>query len=78
MRSSQIMLLRSLIKWAMKECNKWINGHPYLPKQTAVEMFIDKMNEFAVENKNTSVIFSVAADVGVSVLDDLILRGDAR
>lgn len=74
----QVRLLRSTIHWAQKECIKWIKEHSYMPKQLAVESFINKMDDFSTKNSHTSMIFSIAKDVGVSVLDDLIMKGEAR
>ena len=78
MGREQTRLLHSLIKWAEKECNKWVKDHCYMTKQDAVELFIAKMNEYSLQNKNTSMIFSIAGDVGTSVLDELIMKGEAR
>lgn len=74
----QARLLRSTIRWAQKECIKWIREHSSMPKQIAVEKFIEKMDDYSTRNLHTSMIFSIAKDVGVSILDEMILKGEAR
>lgn len=74
----QTRLLRSTIKWAQKECIKWIREHSNMPKQLAVETFIEKMDDYSTRNLHTSLIFSIAKDVATSILDDMIMKGEAR
>lgn len=73
--------LRSTIRWAQKECKKYIDESPYRgtgSKRIACEEFIAKMDRYSTKNRAMSMIFSVAKDVGLSVLDDLIMKGDAK
>jgi hypothetical protein len=74
----QTKVLRSTTQWAQKECIKWINEHVGCPKQLAVELFIAKMDEYSTKAKSNSAIFSIARDVGMMFLDEMIRKGEAR
>lgn len=71
----QLEYLRSIRTWAEKECRKYISEHSSWPKIDAVESFIKLMDKYSTKNKHTSMIFSIASDVGKSILDDLIIGG---
>ena len=77
----QARILRSTIKWAQQECKKYVDNSPWrgkFSKQIAVEEFIAKMDRYSCKNPATSMIFSIAKDVGVAMLDELIRKGEAR
>ena len=77
MGSEQVRLLRSTINWAEKETWDWIKKSNY-PPVTACEEFANKMDDYACKNKHQSVIFSIAKDVAMNILDELLVKGDMR
>ena len=78
MGREQARLLRSTIRWAEKEYMKWMQKYGLMKKQDATELFIQKMDDYSTRNPHTSMIFSIAKDVGVAMLDDLIMKGEAK
>lgn len=68
----QLEHLRSIRMWAEKECKKYIAAHSAWTKQDAIESFIRLMDNYSTRNKHTSMIFSIASDVGKQLLDEVI------
>lgn len=62
----------SYSRWAADEIIKNIRESRYTPPIQVVEDFIRKMDDFSCKNSKTSIIFSVAHDMGENILDFLI------
>lgn len=63
---------RSYQRWAADEIIKSISESKFTPPVTIVENFIRKTNSFSCESSKNSVIFSIAHDVAMDILDLLI------
>lgn len=66
---------QSYTDWAYHNAFTYIFGHPEMSSLEAAEEYVMKMNDAALEAKteDTKMIFSIAYDVGISIIDDLIL-----
>lgn len=62
----------SYSRWAVEEILKSIENSKITSPITVVENFIRKMDDFSCSNQETSIIFSVAHDLAVDILDVLI------
>lgn len=63
---------RSYQRWAVDEILKNIEESKFTPPVLVVEDFIRKMDDFSCKNKKAGIIFSVARDVAIDILDVLI------
>ena len=77
MGTIETQVLRSTIKWAEKETWDAIRKSN-APASIACEEFVRKMDEYSCRNKATSVFFSIAKDVALSILDDILIGGNRR
>lgn len=60
-------------QWAVDEIIKSIQKNGSKPPITVVEDFVRKMDEYSCVNPNTSLIFSIAKDSAMDILDLLIV-----
>ena len=60
--------------WAIEELRKEVEKNKNESPIFTIENFISKMDEYSCKNIKTSTIFSVARDVGMYVLDEIIFR----
>lgn len=66
---------RSYARWAAQECYVWCLSHIDTPIISAVEEFRDRMDDYSTrphDDRDTSVMFSIAYDVATDILDILL------
>ena len=66
---------RSYANWARQEITKAIRNNPDIPASEVVERFAGRMDRYSCMDSKTSLIFSIAHDVALDVLDELIAKG---
>ena len=64
--------------WAIEELRKEVEKNKNESPILIIEDFISKMDEYSCKNIETSSIFSVARDVGMYVLDEMIFRKENK
>lgn len=64
---------RSYQMWAVDEILKSIGESKSVSPIAVVEDFVRKMDKFSCSNRKNSVIFSVAHDVAINILDMLLV-----
>ena len=66
---------RSYARWARAEIIKAIKSNPNLPETEVIERFAGRMDRYSCMNSKTSIIFAIAHDVAIEMLDELIAKG---
>lgn len=74
MRRESLRLYRVYREVAIKELKELLRTSNK-PAIQAVEEYIRKMDRYSCNNINTSWMFSIARDVGVEVLDQMLMKG---
>jgi hypothetical protein len=74
---TETKVLRSTIKWAEREVWRAVRDSELSPV-IAVEEFIKTMDDYSTRNLATSMIFSIAKDVGQNILDEMLLERRRR
>lgn len=64
--------LYSYSKWAAKELLEFIRERDDISAESAIVLFIKKMDEYSCMNSAASYIFSIAHDTALDILDKLI------
>ena len=64
--------------WAIEELRKEVEKNKNESPILVIEDFIQKMDKYSCKNIKTSAIFSVARDVGMYVLDEMIFRKENK
>ena len=65
---------RSYANWARKEIVKFIKEHPGESPTDLLEIFVGNMNRYSCMNPKTSMIFSIAHDIALDILDELLTK----
>lgn len=66
---------RSYTDWAYHNCFTYIFGHPEMSSLEAAETYAKEMKHAALDAKteDARMIFSIAEDIAIAIIDDLIL-----
>lgn len=62
--------------WATQELLNDINNQPTCSVLSIIEKFINRMDEYSLKNKKTSLMFSIAYDTAMDIYDKLLLLND--
>ena len=67
---------RSYFRWGLEELERRLGDYceAGYDEYETINMFIHEMDNYACENRNTSVMFSCAADAGRYVLDNSLIH----
>ena len=63
---------RSYSNWARQEVIKYVKENPDKTAIESVEKFIRMMDCYSCKNPKTSIVFSIAHDVALDILDHLL------
>lgn len=66
-----MIMQNSYSKWAAHEVLRYVKLRSDILPIQAIEVFMDKMNNFACVNRKNSYIFSVAYDIAADILNYL-------
>ncbi|MBR1703147.1 MAG: hypothetical protein IJ716_14565 [Lachnospiraceae bacterium] len=66
---------RSYAQWARKEIIEAVRNNPDIPASEIIERFAGRMDRYSCMDSKTSLIFSIAHDVALDMLDELIAKG---
>lgn len=74
--SELIFLSSSYSKWAVAEAFRFIDNHPEYSTESALEIFIRRMDEYSCKarTQQSSFMFSTAKSIAEDILDTLIIE----
>lgn len=68
-----LLVYRSYRKWAVGAVIKEIEKYPNIPASSVIERFIREMDDYSCRKNPSSVIFSIARDVAMDLLDTVLM-----